>query len=58
VKSELVQLEKAGYSIYGTDLDYPNGLKAAEARVAAGRASAIDTSYGTNATGTSTAGSR
>jgi|HubBroStandDraft_6_1064221.scaffolds.fasta_scaffold1470820_1 hypothetical protein len=56
VKSQLAQLEKAGYSIYGSDLDYPNSLKAAEARVAAQRMDSRATSYGGEASGTSAAG--
>jgi hypothetical protein len=63
VESELAQLEKAGYSLAGSDLDYPGNLASAEARLAAqqdesaGRG-AIPTGYGSNTSGTSNSGAR
>ena len=56
VKSQLAQLEKAGYSTYGSDLDYPDSLKAAEARVAAQHADSTASAYGGEANGTSAVG--
>ena len=63
VKSELAQLEKAGYSTTGSDLDYPESLNTAEARLASQRNRASNDSapkmgYGGNVTGTSETGSR
>jgi hypothetical protein len=63
VESELAQLEKAGYSIAGSDMDYPGNLNSAEARLAAqrnenARRRAIQTGYGSNASGTSSSGAR
>jgi hypothetical protein len=63
VKSELAQLEKAGYSTTGSDLDYPESLTRAEARLESQRNPASNrserqTGYGGNVTGTSDAGSK
>jgi hypothetical protein len=59
VESQLAQLEKAGYSTYGSDIQYPDNMKAAEARVAAQRVGSGATSYGSGeANGTSAAGGR
>lgn len=58
LKSEIVQLEKAGYSPTGSDIDYPTNLQAAEARVEdAGRA-AVKTTYGGKLEGATESGSR
>jgi predicted peptidase len=35
VRAQLVQVEKAGYNPTAVDIDYPNDIQAAEARVAA-----------------------
>ena len=63
VESELAQLEKAGYSIEGSDLDYPGTLKAAETRLAAqqdenARRRGLQTDYGSNSGGSSNSGAR
>lgn len=63
VKSELSQLEKAGYSITGSDLDYPGNLESAEARLAAQQSAAVSpraaqSGYGSTITGTSNSGAR
>jgi Domain of unknown function (DUF4148) len=57
VKAQLVQLEKAGYNPGGDEIDYPNDIQAAEARVAV-QNGAVATSYGSSSNGTSVAGSR
>lgn len=63
VESELVQWEKAGYSPVGSDLDYPENLKTAEARLAvqADRSNKTDwvpTGYGSSRNGSSASGAR
>ncbi|HXZ07353.1 MAG TPA: DUF4148 domain-containing protein [Paraburkholderia sp.] len=61
VRAELAQLEKAGYNpATANDVDYPDNIQAAEARVAAqnGAAQAEKTSYGPGATGSTQAGHR
>ncbi|SAL84490.1 purine nucleoside phosphorylase [Caballeronia choica] len=58
VRSELIQLEKAGYDPSTRDPYYPNNLQAAEARVQAGDVAAKPgmTSYGPSVEGTSGSG--
>ena len=63
VESELSQLEKAGYSIAGSDLDYPDSIESAEARLAAqleeaARNRAMQSGYGSTINGTSNSGAR
>jgi Domain of unknown function (DUF4148) len=55
VRAELVQLEKAGYSPGGEDVNYPQDIQAAEQRVAEQQGIA-SSSYGATANGTSAAG--
>ena len=57
VKAELVQLEKAGYSPSGEDVNYPQDIQAAEQRVAEQQGIA-SSSYGSAANGTSVSGTR
>lgn len=54
VKGEIVQLEKSGYSLAGSDIDYPGNLQAAQARAG----NAVTTTYGGKLGGTTDAGSR
>jgi hypothetical protein len=54
VKAQLVQLEKAGYQPASNDIQYPNDLLAAEARVSA--VNATDSGVGGVADGTSASG--
>jgi len=58
VRAELTLLEKAGYSPSGDRVTYPNGLQAAEARVATGNGTALAaaTSYGPEVNGATQAG--
>jgi hypothetical protein len=57
VRSELIQLEKAGYNpATANDNDYPNDIQAAEARVAAQNGNT--TGYGSGANGSTQAGQR
>jgi len=61
VRAELVQLEKAGYNpATANDVDYPDNIQAAEARVAAqnGAAQADKTGYGSGVSGSSQTGHR
>jgi hypothetical protein len=55
VKAELVQLEKAGYTPGGEDVNYPQDIQAAEQRVAEQQSIAAS-SYGSAANGTSASG--
>lgn len=55
VKAELIQLEKAGYSPGGEDVNYPQDIQAAEQRVAEQQGIA-SSSYGPTADGTSASG--
>jgi hypothetical protein len=57
VKAQLVQLEKAGYNPAGNQIDYPNNIQAAQAKVNAENGVAA-TSYGPSTSGTSAAGVR
>nr|WKF60540.1 hypothetical protein HUO10_005061 [Paraburkholderia busanensis] len=59
VRSQLVQLEKAGYNPVGDHINYPENLQAAQARVDAqnGTAQAANSGYGSPAVGTSQSGS-
>jgi hypothetical protein len=54
VRAELVQLEKAGYTARGEDVDYPADIQAAEAKVAAQNGAA--SGYGGAVAGSSEAG--
>jgi len=58
VRSQLVQIEKAGYdkSLRGKDRDYPADIQAAETRVAA--VNGETSSFGGNEGGLSESGSR
>lgn len=58
VKSELTQLEKSGYALDGSNIDYPANLQAAEARTGAPDSSVVTTTYGGKLAGTTEAGSR
>ncbi|SDH56265.1 DUF4148 domain-containing protein [Paraburkholderia phenazinium] len=61
VRNELIQLEKAGYNpSISNDEDYPADIQAAEARVAAEKATAQadTTGYGASANGSTQAGQR
>ncbi|QGZ57384.1 DUF4148 domain-containing protein [Paraburkholderia acidiphila] len=60
VRNELVQLEAAGYRPSVNDLNYPNDLQRAQARVNAqnGGAVAQATGYGPATSGSSESGSR
>ena len=61
VRAELAQLEKAGYNpATANDVDYPDNLQAAEARVAAQNAAAQaeKTGYGPSVNGSTQAGRR
>ncbi|WP_434667429.1 DUF4148 domain-containing protein [Paraburkholderia sp. A3BS-1L] len=51
VKAELIQLEKAGYNPAVRDPNYPNNIRAAEARVA--DQAAAQSSYGPTGAGSS-----
>jgi hypothetical protein len=53
VRSELVQLEKAGYNPSTDRVDYPRNIQAAEARVHGQQG---DTGYGPSVAGTSGSG--
>ena len=55
VKAELIQLEKAGYTPGGEDVNYPQDIQAAEQRVAEQQGIA-SSSYGAAANGTSASG--
>lgn len=55
VRAELVQLEKAGYSPGGEDVNYPQDIQAAEQRVAEQQGVA-SSSYGAAVSGTSASG--
>jgi hypothetical protein len=55
VKAELAQLEKAGYSPGGEDINYPQDLQAAEKRVWEQQGNAA-TSYGSSTSGMSASG--
>lgn len=46
VKSEIAQLEKAGCSPAGSNIDYPTQLQAAETRIGKETGSAVTTAYG------------
>jgi Domain of unknown function (DUF4148) len=54
VKSQLAQLEKAGYNPSSDEVNYPASIQAAEARVAAQN----NTAYGAPSNGTSVSGAR
>ncbi|TDN61968.1 DUF4148 domain-containing protein [Paraburkholderia sp. BL10I2N1] len=57
VKAELIQLEKAGYNPARRDPNYPDDIRAAQARVAAQSGAAPgQTSYGPANGGTSQSG--
>jgi len=61
VKADLSQLEAAGYDIAGSDLDYPDNLKSAEAGLAAQqerKSRATQSGYGSTSNGTSSSGAR
>jgi hypothetical protein len=59
VRSELVQLEKAGYSPFdSSDAHYPAQVQQAEARVSASNDVTQNGGYGSATTGTSDAGHR
>lgn len=51
VRTELMQLEQAGYNPYARDWLYPDGLKSAEAKVAEQQRAAT-TGYGSDSAGT------
>ena len=55
VKAELIQLEKAGYTPGGEDVNYPQDIQAAERRVAE-QQGITSSSYGPAANGTSASG--
>jgi hypothetical protein len=62
VRSELVQLQQAGYDANSGDATYPANLQAAQARVAEqnqaqAQAAPQNSAYGTSSSGTSQAGS-
>jgi uncharacterized protein DUF4148 len=57
VKAQLVQLEKAGYNPAGDQVNYPQNIQAAQARVDAQNAQAA-TAYGPSTSGTSAVGVR
>jgi hypothetical protein len=57
VRAELVQLEKAGYNPSGDQINYPENLQAAQARVSAEQLASGNTSgYGAPTAGTSESG--
>ncbi|CAB3647281.1 DUF4148 domain-containing protein [Trinickia soli] len=58
LKSEIVRLEKSGYSPAGSDIDYPANLQAAEARTDDDERTAVKTTYGGEVVGATEAGSR
>ncbi|HTH73855.1 MAG TPA: DUF4148 domain-containing protein [Trinickia sp.] len=58
VQHELVQLENAGYSPAGGNIDFPDGVQAAEARSETPARNAVTTTYGGRAAGSSAAGLR
>jgi hypothetical protein len=60
VRNELVQLEAAGYRPNVNDINYPNDLQRAQARVNAENGAAVvqTSGYGGAATGSSQSGSR
>jgi hypothetical protein len=57
VRAELVQLEKTGYNPAASEANYPVGIQAAEARVAAQNGATTD-SVGGVASGSSASGAR
>jgi hypothetical protein len=57
VRADLVQVEKAGYNPLDW-MHYPENIQAAEARIAAQKGAAVDTSYGPAANGASQSGQR
>jgi hypothetical protein len=57
VKAQLVQLEKAGYNPAGDQVNYPQNIQAAQARVDAQNGQAA-TAYGPSTSGTSAVGVR
>lgn len=58
LKSEIVRLEKSGYSPAGSDIDYPANLQAAQARTGDEERAAVATTYGGKVAGATEAGSR
>lgn len=57
VRAELVQLEQAGYKPAGDQVNYPQNIQAAQARVTQEKLASGDTSgYGAPAVGTSQSG--
>lgn len=60
VRADLVQVEKAGYSVGGDRTTYPEQIQAAEARVAAANsvAQANTSGFGSEASATSQSGQR
>jgi hypothetical protein len=59
VRAELIQLEKAGYNPSTmNDIDYPENIQAAQARVAGQNQAAQTSGYGAPANGSSNSGSR
>jgi hypothetical protein len=56
VRAELVQLERAGYNPGADEIDYPDNIQAAEARVAAQNRQTVG--YGGSTSGSSASGSR
>jgi hypothetical protein len=57
VKAQLVQVEKAGYNPVGDEINYPQNIQAAEARVSAQNAQAA-TAYGPTTGGSTGVGTR
>jgi hypothetical protein len=58
VRADLVQLEKAGYNPTGDEINYPQNIQAAEARVSAQNNAAQNSGYGSSTNGSSQAGAR
>ncbi|CAG4897762.1 DUF4148 domain-containing protein [Paraburkholderia gardini] len=58
VRAELAQLEKAGYNPNIGEIDYPENIQAAEARVAAQNSTVQNSGYGSSTNGSSQAGVR
>lgn len=58
VKRELAQFEGSGYSLAGSNVDYPTQLQAAKTRAGNKTAGAITTAYGGSIAGATEVGSR
>jgi hypothetical protein len=56
VRAELIQIEQAGYNPASRDINYPQEIQAAQARVAAAQGQTQSSSYGPAVSGSSQSG--